>query len=149
MANELKFKSNVSITGNLNSASFSIDKYTTNTLPSVDIVDGSIIYNSDSGSILIWNESDLNWDGVLPAVTGGTVQGKDGSGYDIQPTNQPPLSGGNVVGDSRNATAVDLQMTRSASDQVAAGGRSAIIGGGDNKTAGINSGVYCGFGNFV
>lgn len=149
MANELKFKSNVSITGNLNSASFSIDKYTTNTLPSVDIVDGSIIYNSDSGSILIWNESDLNWDGVLPAVTGGTVQGKDGSGYDIQPTNQPPLSGGNVVGDSRNATAVDLQMTRSASDQVAAGGRSAIIGGGDNKTAGINSGVYCGFGNFA
>ena len=149
MANELKFKSNVSITGNLNSASFSIDKFAENNLPSGDLVDGSLIYNSDSGSILIWNEAALNWDGVFPAVTGGTIQGKDGSGYDIQPTNQPPFGGGNVVGDARNNTAVDLQMTRSASDQVAAGGRSAIIGGGDNKAIGINSGVYCGFGNFA
>jgi hypothetical protein len=149
MANELKFKSNVSITGNLNAGSFSIDKYTENNLPTTDVIDGALIYNSDKDSLLIWDEVNTNWDDVLPAITGGTVQGKDGSGYDIQPTSQPPLSGGNVVGDSRNATAVDLQMTRSASDQVAKGGRSAIIGGGDNKAEGINSGVYCGFGNFA
>ena len=145
MANELKFKSNVNITGNLNSASFSIDKFDEAGLPTVDVIDGTLIYNTDRNSLLIWNEVATNWDSVLSATTGGTIQGKDGTGYDIQPTTQPP--GSPVDGGARNATAVDLQMYRTAATQVASGGRSAIIGGGDNTADGINSGVYCGFGN--
>lgn len=127
MANELKFKSNVSITGNLNSASFSIDKFAENNLPSGDLVDGSLIYNSDRSSILIWDIVAAEWQNVLPSQGSGTIQGVSAT-QDIRATNE----GGTVSGVARGENSVDLQTLRSLSTQVAAAPRSGLFAGREN-----------------
>jgi len=127
MANELKFKSNVSITGNLNSASFSIDKFSENNLPSGDLVDGSIIYNSDRNSILIWDIVAAEWQNVLPSQGSGTIQGVSAT-QDIRATNE----GGTIAGIARGENSVDLQTYRVLTTQVAAAPRSGLFAGKEN-----------------
>ena len=127
MANELKFKSNVSITGNLNSASFSIDKFAENNLPSGDLVDGSLVYNSDRNSILIWDIVAAEWQNVLPSQGSGTIQGVSAT-QDIRATNE----GGSIAGIARGENSVDLQTVRVLSTQVAAAPRSGLFAGREN-----------------
>ena len=127
MANELKFKSNVNITGNLNSASFSIDKFAENDLPTVDLVDGSLIYNSDRNSILIWDIVEGEWQNILPSQGSGTIQGVSAT-QDIRATNE----GGTIAGNARGENSVDLQTSRVLSTQVAAAARSGLFAGKEN-----------------
>ena len=84
-------------------------------------------------------------------VTGGTtnvdlVHTPKGTGAFIV-GNEP--DGTATGGDKRGTRAIDMQMSRSSSANVASGYESAIIGGADNIVTGQHSGVVAGSGNSI
>lgn len=73
-------------------------------------------------------------------VTGGTTNGA----AVVQPKGTGPFQlqladATSTGGDARGTSAVDLQMSRGSSDQVASGPSSAVLGGGSNKATANNS----------
>ncbi len=67
----------------------------------------------------------------------------------VRRVNVPPSDARVSAGDARGADAVDFQYTRAVPEQVAAGARSAIVGGASNATNGVESMVAAGLRNLA
>ena len=134
--------------------------------------EGLMIYNTDLGTIQTWSDASGNWqwDAVVTTGTnfGWLTVGNDGltdnvdnflGTLDAVPVrmivddterlilNTNGSIQRDIGGDPRGLNAVDLQVDRNISTQVASGDRSTIGGGESNMASGDRSTVAGGFGN--
>jgi hypothetical protein len=103
----------------------------------------------DNGQINLYNTAVTNSQSngtaylINQTTNGSIVLAPNGTGAIIADLPNGVAAGG----DTRGLNAVDLQITRSLSTQVAAGAYSALIGGESNRAGGNRSGVIAGDGN--
>jgi hypothetical protein len=122
--NQIKFKSDVIINGNFATETFSVAKYTNTTLP-VDADDGTLAYNSDAESLVIYNAGTTSWDLTTEGFGGTRPQGVDKSIIAVDD--------GDITGDTRGDFSVDLQTKRASTTQVVNTNNSVITGGEGNE----------------
>ena len=136
--NEIKFKSDVAVFGNFNVDSFSLSRLETTNLPAIT-VDGAVAYDTTKQSLTVYDLANTEW-----KISNGSILQEDN--LSIRPQGQVEFGAGNP----RGTGSVDLQTSRNAVDQVAAGNYDVISGGSKNKIfldAGLSGDNF--FGNTI
>ena len=170
VSNFAEFKGNLDVTGSLDVyGPFEVDGVTTITATGGFTVTGPTTVNGNStlnGTTNIVGDLQLNGQPFITQqinqitevsyfLTGGECVSlltgiTTGQGAVIKTSNSgliPREEGPSVNGNTRGDYAVDLQLSRTLATQVAAGTRSALIGGASNTASGSHSAVIGGSGN--